>query len=977
MAFTNPLALLLLFLIPAAALLGWPGRGSGREREWVSLGLRVTIILCLVLALAGLSITSRSRQLAVVFLIDESDSMPRTSITAEEEYVRQALKRMGPDDQAAAIVFGADALVERPMSAGQELGPLTSIPVTNGTDIARAVRLGMALYPAGSARRMVILSDGMDTVSGTSPGGLDEIAKLAAASGIDIQVVPFSNPSGPEVVLSQVDAPDHLRQGEGFALNLTLEANESTKAGVRVLAGDQVVYEGSLDIKPGSQSFSLPLKAGQPGFMRYTVQVSPQEDGHYQNNELAAYSQVAGPPRVLVVAPPAGEAAGFQGERRPDEASALVAALQAAQYTVESIRPETLPSELPLLAQYASVVLVDVPASDLTPRQMDAIQSYVRDLGGGLVTIGGPTSYGVGGYFRTPLEETLPVEMQIKDQQRRPTLAMVFIIDHSGSMSETSGGVTKVELAKEAAIRSIQLLNPMDRVGVIAFDESASWVVPMTDLSNPDRVINAIGTIRADGGTDILAGVQAMANVLPGDPAQAKHVILLTDGGADPTGIPELVKKLYDQSGITLSTVGVGRDAAPFLAQLAELGGGRYHFTADAQSIPSIFTEETTLATRAYIIEKDFYPKLASSSPILNGIDATPPLHGYVGTTAKSTAQTILVSDQNDPILASWQYGLGKAVAFTSDATGRWAKDWVGWKDFPTFWAQAIRYTLSNPLGSGLEARVETQAGEAKLIVAARDEAGNTINGYNLQANIVSPTQGGGNDTTTIELRQTAPGQYEGSFIPDKQGVYLIRITGESPQGGAPIGTTTGWVQSYSPEYRNMGGNSGALLRMATSAGGQAATANPAGVFAHTQTAPQAPRPAWPWLLAAAALLLPVDIASRRLVVSWKEIQRGFQHIVALIRLRRAREVPAMPRSSRLQSLLDVKEHTRQERKSDHEMSQPTPPEKHPGEREPSKSPEPVSKESPQKPPASSSQPSHESTASVLLANKRAKKKDI
>lgn len=919
----------------------------------------------------------------MVFLIDKSDSMPAQAVLTAEDYVRQALHAMGPDDQAAVIVFGGDALVERPMSRARELGAITSAPLTNATDIGQAVRLGLALYPPGAARRMVILSDGADTSGNAS--SLTEIARLAAASGVQIEVVPFLKKSGPEVLITNTSAPSHLRQGESFSLDITLQATQPGAAGVRVLEGSQVAYEGRYNLSSGSQTFSLPLKAGQPGFTRYRVQISSEKDQYYQNNEMDAYSQVEGPPKVLLVAPPPGEKMGFLAEVRPDESTALVNALKAANIQVEVAPPSRLPADLPGLAEYSSVILVDVPARELSDRQMQSIQSYVRDLGGGLVAVGGPTSYGVGGYFQTPLEETLPLEMQIKDQQRRPSLTMVFIIDHSGSMSETSGGTVKLELAKEAAIRSVKLLAPMDHVGVIAFDETASWVVPITDLSDPGRVINAIGSIRSGGGTDILGGVQAMARVLPSDDSKVKHVILLTDGGADPSGIPELVSSLNKQYGITLSTVGVGNDAAPYLEQLAQIGGGRYHFAANPASIPSIFTEETTLATRSYIIEEPFYPKLASSSPILSGIDKIPPLYGYVGTSAKSAAQTILVSDKKDPILAAWQYGLGKSVAFTSDASGRWAKDWVQWQSFPTFWAQVVRYTMGNLSASNLNVQVELQGKEARLQVDALQpsEAGSNLylNGYSMKANVVGPD----GKVTTTELQQVAPGRYEGSFQPVSQGAYLIRITGEPGSSGsqaAPLASTAGWVLSYSPEYRQLESNPDLLLQLASLTGGKIASGDPGQAFAHTLPSQQASRPISSWLLMLAALLLPLDIAVRRLIVTRSELRRGWEKLAAGLPkpgIASGKNEPARARSSRVSALFQAKERGRQNQTENSlPVEAPSPAERQRPleEKKPARSAEQVPETRSESQPAPErQQPSPGSTASTLLAHKRSQKK--
>jgi Mg-chelatase subunit ChlD len=924
MRFANPAGLIFLASLPLFLILGWPSRGSDQRRETVSLGLRLIMAACLILALAGLETLRASRDLSVVFLIDASDSMPPAAKSAAEDYVRRAISKMGAEDQSAVIVFGGDALVERPMSSSRELDKLTSVPDTGQTDIAAAIRLGLALYSPDSARRMVILSDG--TLTG---GDALEAARLARASNVQIMALLFSVEGGAEAIVTEAHAPSRLHPGERFDLDVTIQATQSMQAGVRVLAGGEIVYEGTLNLERGSQSFTVPLSAGRPGFVRYTVQIDPEKDTFYQNNELSTYSQVEGPPRILVVAPPPGEPITFQGDVRPDESTALVRALESAQLNVNLVTPSRLPSDLAPLAEYRSVVLVDVPARDLSQKQMSTLQSYVRDLGGGLVTIGGPTSYGVGGYFKTPLEEALPLEMQIKDQQRRPTLSIVFIIDHSGSMSEGSGGVTKLELAKEAAMRSIELLFPSDRVGVIAFDDSASWVVPITDLSDPGAVMNAIGSIRSGGGTDILAGLQAMANVLPDDPSRIKHVILLTDGGANPQGIPELVQRLYRQNGITLTSVGVGRDAAPFLEDIAQLAGGRYHFTADPSTIPSIFTEETTLASRSYIVEDTFTPNQVSSSPILSGLDGFPPLHGYVGTTAKQAARTILASTQKDPILAAWQYGLGKTVAFTSDASGRWASDWISWDGFATFWSQAVNYTLKTQNGASVEVQVLPRQDKNQLIVDARSTSGDYLNDYSFKANVVAPD----GSVSEIELSQVASGRYEGEFAAALQGAYLIGVSGNPSQGTSPqveqVFNTAGWVLSYPPEYRRLDADPDLLAQIASLTGGNILSEDPGNVFAHTLPAPRSSRPIWPGLVALAALCLPFDIALRRLAVSRSEVQRALYRLLDRLEFARPDQIPAPPKARHIESLLRAKARSRENLKLE---ATPVPPSNSPAE---------------------------------------------
>ena len=908
MRFTSPLALFWLLAVPLIFILGWPARGFSRRREIASLVIRLMICLTLIMALAGLEINDffHSNSLAVVFLLDVSDSMPQSTIRAAIDVIQEANQNKKPDDQTALILFGRDALVEKTMSTDPIMGALSSIPITNETDLSNAVNLGLALFPPGAARRMVILSDG----AFTSGNGSDAL-QIAAASGVEIVILPFITEPTPEILVQQISVPPRLRLGDQFDLNITLNTNQAEIANVRVFADGSLIYEGVQEVNKGVQTFSLPLVAGKTGFTSYKVSVDSSSDQYYQNNQLSTYSQILGAPRILLVTPPEGELLNSQGELRPDEIGPLRKVLNENGFEVNQVIPEFFPVDLPGLAGYSSVIFVDVPAKRLTTKQMENLQSYVRDLGGGLVTIGGPTSYGVGGYYKTPLEETLPVDMQIKDEKRRPTLAIVFIVDRSGSMSETSGGPTKLELAKEAVIRSLDLLNPLDQVGVIAFDDAASWVVPIRELEDGADVKIKTASIGIGGGTDILAGMQTMAAAFPNVKAGSRHVILLTDGGADPSGIPELVKKLYTVDGITLSTIGVGQDAAPFLADLAEIGGGRYHFANDPESIPNIYTEETSLATRSYIIEEPFVPDLVTQSPILDGVDGIPELLGYVGTSAKNTAQTILISDKGDPILAIWRYGLGKAVAFTSDASGRWAKEWLAWSDFPVLWSQIVRYSIGNEINANLDIQTEYRDGKAHILVDTgvnpnKDESGDHfLNNITLEANIVDPS----GNLKVDNLSQIAPGKYETEFIPNQEGVYLIRVVGSSPISDDPAAAEiAGWALDYSAEYRQLDPDPDNLIRLAYQAGGRLADQNPSLLFKHSLSSPGIYIPIWPSLLLTAVLLLPFDIAFRRLVITKSDIQRSRQAIKNLFSLGKAKTNRPIETSERMQGLLRIKQ---------------------------------------------------------------------
>lgn len=908
MSFTTPLALLLLFAIPYFIWIGKPRKTAvSKKRDWLSVVIRVIILILIVLSLAGAQLVQDADELAVVFLVDASDSISPEQAEQAEEFVRAAIETMEPNDQTAVIQFGANALVDRPMSRLAELAPLSSVPQPLQTDIAEAVRLGLALFPAGTAKRMVILSDGAATI-----GNAEEAARLAETAGVEISYIPLTSArEGEEALLTDVSAPTRISQGELFNIDITAESTANMPAVLRVLSAGQVVYEENVQLQPGVNNFAVRLRGLEQEFARFRVQLTPTDDTFYQNNELAAFTEVTGSPRVLMIANDGS--VGPDGTARPDESPQLQLALEATGLEVDKMTPADLPASLAQLSNYASIVLVNINARDLSPRKMEVIQSYVRDLGGGLVTVGGPESYGMGGYYKTPLEEALPVEMQIRDQERFPSVSMVIVIDRSGSMGAQEGGVTKIQLAAEGAVRVVELLNDFDEITVIPVDTQPSGQIGPLSASDRETAINQIRQIGAGGGgIYVRTGLEAAAEALSQSPNQVKHIILLADGSdsEEKEGVPELIAALTTEN-VTLTSVSIGGGPdLPWLRQMSELGNGRFHFTDRAANLPQIFTQETTNIQRNYLIEERFFPELVTGSPILAGITAVPPLYGYVGTYPKDTAQVILGTPQGDPLLAAWQYGLGRSVMWASDATGRWGTDWVQWEGFPAFWAQAVRWTISEARDSNVETNVAYDDETAVLTVNAQDVGGAFLNNVQMEANVVSPS----GDVENLTLQQVAPGQYQSEFTPATDGAYFIRVAGtDGVSEEAVVGQTSGWVLGYSPEYSQFESNPQLLESLAETTNGQDLLAlNEAStdgaitaVFEHNLTTEATTRPIWPWLILIATLLLPIDIALRRLVITKSDWQRAW---AATFGRFTPQQVEPAPRTQQMSSLFEAKD---------------------------------------------------------------------
>ncbi|GAW92361.1 chloride channel [Calderihabitans maritimus] len=853
-SFTHPYVLLLWPVILYLVFNWWKkGHQLHGVRLKAALALRFFMVTCLLLALAGLEFEYVINRQAVVFAVDVSASTEEVKKEAET-WIKQAIAVKGNSDWAGVIAFGGEAMVEQPVSPELQFTRLETLPSPHATDIAAGLRLAGALLPGNARKRVVLISDGRQTT-----GDAVEAAKALKNQGVRVDVVPLKVSREREVLVSRLEAPEYSRQGEVVELKAVIESSFATGAVLRFFAGRNMILEQAVSLQAGENTFSVGVKENTPGFRVFRVVIEPFVDSNYRNNEAAAFTRVQGVPRILLV-----EGDGGEGKL-------LGKALAAAGFQVDLVTAERVPRTLAEFKQYATVVLANVPASALGERVMQTMRIAVRDLAMGLVMVGGEDSFGLGGYFKTPVEEALPVYMDLRHKEEVPSLGLVLVIDKSGSMSGGTGGVSKMELAKEAAIQATEILGPQDRIGVVAFDGRAGWVVPLQKLDDLREIQNLIGTIRASGGTDIYPGLNLAYEALKDAKTRLKHIILLTDGRSATSGDYQRLAEEMKKYKITLSTVAVGDDADTFLlSQLAEWGQGRYYFTDDIESIPRILTRETMLAARTYVVEETFTPKIGSNSPLVESLrSGVPALDGYVAVSPKETAEVSLVTHRDDPLLAHWQYGLGRTVAYTSDAAGRWSSRWVGRAGFARFWADLVTWTLPRD-DTGLIS-VDTRLVGNRMEITAEVPFG-TEESRVAEATIVGPELEG----ERVLLEPVGPGRFKGEFPSFDPGVYLIQVV--LREGEKVIAAqSTGLAIPYSPEFR-MRGTDPDFLHAIAEAGGGAVISEPREAFA-TNLAPVRGRTDWwPFFLMLAAFLLPFDVAVRRLWFSkedWWRL-RGF-----------------------------------------------------------------------------------------------------
>ena len=832
-----PLVLFLLFYI---------ANKNGKKSDLLIsrrlLCLRSSVCILLILAMTGLSVSTWKKTTTTLFLIDSSASTIDDNETIDR-FLRQAEESKKTADAVGVITFAQSSALEGKIAKDTAIqGERSNYVNPEATDIANALQLALASFPENARKRLVIVSDGFET-----QGDAAAVAKqIAAAGGVTVDAYLLSNNNAPEVQLTKLNLAKNIRVNTDYQISMQIDSNVDERVNVKLFKNDEIIADQWVDVVKGKNNLLFHERTKQGGNVVYRGEISSPNDSIIKNNKAYAYTYISDVPQLLFIAAQ-GKGAG------------LLAILQGASFNVFNVQPQNAPVSLTELSRYDAVIVCDVSLDQLPKDFPVVLEAYLKTNAGGLFVTGGENSFAPGGYKGSKLEDILPVDMDLKTEGEEPSLAMVMVIDRSGSMSQSSFGVSNMEMAKEAAIRSLSQFKQGDSVGVIAFDDTGVWAVPIQQASeNQDAIASAIGKIQPGGGTSILPALTEAFTKLSETEAKQKHILLLTDGQAEQSGYENVIGKM-NHAGITLSTIAVGQDAdSVLLKRLAEKGAGRYYQTDVFSDLPEIFAKETILAGKEYINNRRFYPVLQDMPELLGTVSQIPALNGFIATTAKPRADVVLKTDDDQPVLAFWQYGLGRSGVWTSDVDGRFSFDWLSAQEGARILLNAVSYVTKKPPQADLVVSASPQAGQSLIRMETP-----FVSGFPRLSAEIADAQG--NMVFAEKPRAIAPGVYE--FLADaKEGAYLLNIVAENEQGESE-NYQTGFIVPYPKEYDSLSANGKALMEQLAAATGGRMLQNGSEVFEKEAQAVSSPKNLNGILLWLAFMLFLLDVAFRRMPV--------------------------------------------------------------------------------------------------------------
>jgi uncharacterized membrane protein len=927
-----------LLFVALGALIVWMGKrslaGLGPVRKWVAISLRVIVLALLVLIISGARWQRENKVVEVIVLRDISEStanvvgFPGKSLqTSLDEFLKSAseTKVKQPDDRIGVVSFNSAATIDAIPNTTLPLDAHAIREVGRGTDIASAIQLAMATFGKDAMHRLLLVSDGNVT-----QGDLEAARTAAAAQHVPIDVMPLRYDVKNEVLIERFIAPSWRREDEPFSIDVILRATNPPATGtLTVVHGDQPMdldpdtpgvqptrrvtlrqernvervavppQRGSDQIHQFKATFNAPNASvegietpGAPVPGTGVAGSAPARPGStlvgdtiLQNNTANAFTFVRGKGKILYV------------DNVPDGRGQLLRqalASQGLELDRERLGVEQFPRTLLELQNYDAVILANVPrgVGGLGEEQQRNLATYVHDMGGGLVMIGGEDSFGAGGWQGSKLEEVLPVNMDIPATRVLPKGALVLIM-HSCEMP--SGNYW----GEQCAIKAIETLSAQDEIGIISFGWNpggSQWDFPLSTKGDGSKVISAVKNMKLgdmpsfDDAMDVaLNGLNrdGVGGLVKSD-ARQKHVIIISDG--DPGAPNQALINQYLQAKVSVSTVSVyphdtsAQGLPPTMRDIANALKGRPYGPIDANpnQLPQIFIKEATVVRRSLISEdrNGMDVRLSgggASSEVIKGLTALPSVYGLVLTSRKDSPQVDmpLVAGKNaDPLLAHWQTGLGRAAAWTSDAYNKWSANWVSSGGYEKFWAQVVRWVARPPMSTDFDVRTVQEGDKGKITVEAINRDARFLNFLSVGGAVVAP------DGTKVPVRlvQTGPGTYEGEFPVDQTGNYVSVLQSRGPDGKDGV-MLSGIAVNGSPELRDLKSNDPLLRDIATRSGGRmidpfdAVNANLFSRDGLIQTA--SPLPIWDILIPILLAMLILDVAVRRIAWDWLATKRA------------------------------------------------------------------------------------------------------
>jgi Mg-chelatase subunit ChlD len=829
--FVAPLWLLLLAALPLLWWYSWRAlRLMGRFRRLTVISLRTVVFVLIVAALAEIQTVRISNRLTVIYLLDQSMSIPVERRHAMVEYVNAAIRKHWQyGDRTGVIVFGRDAAIEvPPFDEPVQMLPQVESPLdAEFTNIAAALKLAKASFPEDAAKRIVVISDGNENL-----GNALEQAQAAASVGIGIDAAPVSYQSRAEVAVERVIVPEEVRRGQPFDLRVVVNnTTEPTQNNPGEVAGRLVISQSAdgqpvvlsdepVVLPPGKRVFTIRQQIESANFYTYEARFvpdRPEDDGTPQNNRATAFTHFAGKGHVLLL----------ENFEFPGQHSVLIESLRKLGLEVTLRKSNDLFAGLPELQPFDAVVLGNVPRDHFEDDQVAMLKLNTQQMGAGLVMLGGEHSFGAGGWAGSELEEAMPVDMQIKSAKVVPRGALVMIM-HACEIPE--GNHWQKVVAREA----IKTLGSQDYCGLLHWNGTEQWMWA--------RGLSPVGENRQR----MLARLDQMT---PGDMPQfdptmkmaargfaavtdaaVRHMIIISDG--DPAPPAAATRRELKRLNVTVSTVAIGAHGpaeSKLLSDIATELGGKYYQVTNNKALPRIFQREARRVARPLIWnERPFQPQITFPHEMIGGAsNPLPPLKAFVLTSRKDSSlverviTAPVVGDDNNTILAGWPFGLGKGVAFTADAGAYWATDWVNQPSYDIL-PQMIRWSM-RPVGGDdkFTTATEYSDGRVRVIVNALTPDDEFLNYLNLAGVVVGPDH----KSMPVQLHQVAPGRYETSFAAKDAGSYLVNVTGMRPNEESAadaskpkfrlISVRTGVNVPYSDEFRDRTPNEALVTQMA------------------------------------------------------------------------------------------------------------------------------------------------------------------